>query len=90
MSTNDTPKAGDHRIPDASTRGRSDEPHLNAKIAETSRQERQQGGQHQLTGSGDITLNAAGSIDKPELATGGTEDAATSGDAVEDDMAPGG
>jgi hypothetical protein len=64
-----------------------------APIAETARQERAQGGQSQAQSSGDPTVSAAGSHDKPELATQATDGTGmlpTPGDATDNDMAPGG
>jgi len=65
-----------------------------AKVAETARQERAQGGQPQAASSGDPNVSAAGPHDKPELtnrhATAGTGMLPDPGEADENDMAPGG
>ncbi len=66
-----------------------------AKVAETARQERAQGGQPQASSSGDPNVSAAGPHDKPELtnshATAGTGMLPKPGKAADDDdMAPGG
>jgi len=68
--------------------------HPKAKVAETARQERAQGGQPQATTSGDPNVSAAGPHDKPELtnkgATAGSGMLPPPGEADENDMAPGG
>jgi hypothetical protein len=64
-----------------------------AKVAETARLEREQGGQPQAQGSDDPAVNAAGPHEKPELTTDATEGTGMlpePGGATDDDMAPGG
>jgi hypothetical protein len=64
-----------------------------AKVAETARLEREQGGQPQALGSSDPEVNAAGPHDTPELSTDATEGTGMlpkPGEATDDDMAPGG
>jgi len=65
-----------------------------AKVAETARQERAQGGQPQAVSSGDPNVSAAGPHDTPDsanlLATKGTGMLPKPGESSDDDMAPGG
>jgi len=81
----------EERTLDDQEKARATAPH--AKVAETSRMEREQGGQPNASASGDTNANAAGPHDKPELttdATKGTGMLPTPGEASDNDMAPGG